>query len=146
MSVQGDLLRAIKATIESVTGLSGHEVRIRKKIEYRKRHDERPLILIMPETERIAAYHMPNAVHIDYPITVAAIDQNRMILEDVDVTPDVRQLIRRALYVTTFDAVSEVYDIVSYDPSPPFPPGAVDQAFDVSLQRFTYRAIETRNE
>lgn len=144
MSVLGDLLKAVREKVERAVSLAPDRVKIRRRAAYFKQHDSLPFIVISPDAEAVGDWVMPGTVLMDYSVLVSVIDENGLVLEDLDATLDLRQTIRQALCVTTFDAVGETFDLRSYDPQPPFPPGAVDQAFDVSSQRFTWRHAESR--
>lgn len=150
-SVYLDVLTAVRDELAGLLvplphGIAARQVRVRRRVAFFKEHDLLPLVLVCPEAERPAEYQMSNGVFVDYPVTVAVLVQNDMLLEDLGTTLALRQVIRRHLLAVTLAGAADVFDVVGYDPSPAFPPAAVDAAFDTSLQKFTYRATEPRYE
>ncbi len=143
-SVFTELLKAVEATVSAAVTMGPEQIRVRRRLAFRKGQDTLPFLVIAPDAERVADYTMPNGVHMDYSINFALITESSLILEPPYWLLDRREEIRKALHVTTFDAVPEIFDVVSYEPSAPYPDGAFDQAFDVSVQRFTWRSRETR--
>lgn len=144
-SAFSDLLAAVRATVSLAVTLAPEQIRVRRRLAFRKGNDDLPLLVIYPEAERVADYQMNNGVWIDYPVSLALVSEDGLELEtDVTWLLDRREEIRKALHVDTFAAASKVFQVVGYEPMAPYPPGAVDQAFDVSVQRFTYRTTEAR--
>ncbi len=143
-SVFTELLKAVVAEVSAVVLLTPDQIRVRRRLAYRQGHDTLPMLVIAPDAERIADQQMGNGIWIDYPINFALFEESSLILEPPYWLLDRREEIRKALHVTTFPGVPEIFDVVSYDPSAPYPDGAFDQAFDVSVQRFTWRSNETR--
>lgn len=146
-SVYSSILDAVAKLVFDLGDLSADQVRIRRRPAFVKEQDDLlPLICVCPEAERVADMTFGNQDHIDYPVTVALLIEGKLKLEDLYWQLHWRQLIRRKLRATTLEAASTVYDVVDYSPGDPFDRGGHDRLFDVSVQRFTYRSVETRNE
>lgn len=147
MSVYGDILTAVETLVSALSGFTtSGQVRVRKRLSFIAGKDPLPFVCICPLTERLEMGDTTfRKEKYDYPVIVAVIQESNLVLHNPAWQLDARQRIRKALRVTTLSGVSEVYDVVGYDPSPVFDVSAIDAAFDVSVQEFTYRASESRN-
>lgn len=147
-SVYGNILTACEALIESIsssiTGTNTAAVRVRKRPVYLQ-GDPLPLIVVSPRTEAIDDYQFDNAAWLTYPVIVAVIQQGNFLYESLSYQLEAREAIRKKLSATVLSGAAEVFDFVSYNPSPVYDLGGLDKSFDVSVQEFTYKAAEVRN-
>lgn len=148
MAVAYDILKAVKKLIEKIDGVSHYTVRIRRKPAYVPSVDTmKRVICVCPQDERLADMTFSNTDYFDYPVLVAVVQENALLLEDqcaIEKWLQLREDIRRTLRVTTLATVGTVFDVTGYNPSPPFDPSGVTQGFDVSSQEFLYRSKEIR--
>lgn len=147
-SVYGQILDAVKTQIVTIVGLTtANQVVVRKRLAYVRGTDTVfPFVCIAPTVERLADSYMTNGDMIDYPVQVAIIEQGNLSLLTPDTMLYLREQIRQKLRRPTLSGASAVFDTTGYDPSPAFDLQGFDSNLEVSVQEFTYRSDEPRNQ
>lgn len=146
-SVYGSILQGCQRIIQqaNLALLPAPQVHRRKKAIILKSDEALPVCLICPAAESLAGQNFRRKDFLDYPAYVVLVQEGKYLYENLDWQLHCRQRVRELLRVTSFEETSKVFDVVTYDPAPPFDLSSLDAGYDVSVQLFTYRAVEARN-
>lgn len=151
MSSYHSVLTACKTTVLALPVLSvaGATGAVRKRPFFSAEHgDALPFVTFSPEREMVAAQQQSEEVWLDYPVYVVLFLAKNATLQNaaqLQLQLDAREAIRKALWRTPTPplGIPGLFHAV-YDPEPAFDLGGLDELFDVSLQRFTFRVPEQR--
>lgn len=139
------ILDAVASRLNTIPLLNGAPIRKRKRPYVdRQRGESLPSVIVSPRRERIESNHFDNTLVVDYPVIVSVVSDGNLLLLNPEWALDMREAVRKTLYKTTLDGVSEVFDC-NYEPEPSYDYPALDTSLDVSIQQFIFRAQEQRS-
>ncbi len=151
-STYWDILAAVQASLRTVSGLTGSQVKIRPKPMVSKdAGDTLPLVIVCPRRdswEEVVELQFDNSCHVDYPVIVAVVIDNAFDHASLRWQLGVRHAARLKLFRPTAlqPVVPSTFD-VSYNPNPRgADSSALSPNLDASFQEFTFRASEQRAE
>lgn len=148
-SIGWQLASAARDALAGVSGLSGAQVRIRKRPFFSKEHgDAYPMVCVSILPEKILGTFMPAGLRMRYILLVAIFQAVGSTLADpvsYQWQTDRREDFRQALFVPALGGVPGVHDC-GYDAGPVYDLGALGNLHDISLQTFSYDVAESRTQ
>ncbi|MCA1684662.1 MAG: hypothetical protein LC745_01500 [Planctomycetia bacterium] len=148
MSQYYSILVAAKNALAALPGFVGATFSIRKRPFCSTDHgDVLPFVCLSYDAEAVGDVYT-TGVWIDYPVWVTLFQAKGA--ECGEITSEQYQLDRRedvrvTLYKGSLATDPPVMDCTRYDPDPAWNTAGLDQAFDVSQQKFTFRNVEARS-
>lgn len=145
MSVYGDILDAVKTVVQglSLANLPPASVVVRKTPVYLAEHDPVPLVVISPVLEGLDGLAFGDQAFTTYEVRVTVYHEAAFNWEALDWLLDVRERIRKALFVTTLAGAPTVMD-AAWLPQPTYDAAGLSAGVDVSRQGFVYTSSEGR--
>jgi hypothetical protein len=145
MSVYWDILQAVEASVDAVSGVPATEVRYDLEAF---QGDPCPLVIIAPgpEGEKHTKLIMPNGVWYEYPVLVALVTPgNRKSASGLEAYLQLRQDVRNKLFAVKLAGVSEVFDTGMGTEAVSKFAAAVGTNYRVTGWLMKYRSAETRS-
>ena len=137
MSVYGSILTACKSLILTIPGVTSGQVKIRKRPVFIAGVDTLPFYCLSPRRRVVRKYVMKDTVEYGYPVLVTYWQEAKFDFETVEAELAAFEAVAGKLMTLSLSGVPTVTDF-KYDPQPDFDLPAVDAAFDLSAQEFTY--------
>jgi hypothetical protein len=131
------------AEIALGAGCGTPTVAFRSKAEHDKLTERQPGLIVVSEPEKVSELLFGNRACVLYPILVVLVRQRSLRAAAARYEDDVREAVRKTLYVPTLAGVAGVWN-VKYDPAPTFDRTSWGNIYDVSGQRFSYVSDERR--
>jgi hypothetical protein len=146
MSVRGDIADAGRAVIRAlaIPGLATSAVVIRKGFVHDPGLEAARQVVLVSEDEIYLEETTGDGLTLGYPLTVGIVMERGIREEQAKWLWDVRQALRKALFVTGFAGAPTVHNCEEFDPRPGVDVSSWADAYDVSAMRFTYRSDEGR--
>lgn len=148
MSVESSVRDAFRLAIQAIPGFAGVSIKIRKRPWHSAEHgDSFPMVCLSPLPEIIANENFKGVDWIDFPIIVAIFQQLGATLESetqLNWQSSRREDLRLAFRRAKLADVTGSMDCF-YEAQPQFDTGGLDQLYDLSLQKFTFRVSTPRN-
>jgi hypothetical protein len=146
MSVGWDVVAAVESLLTaSVVGLSPVlTVVVQDEFVHDVGFTKVNTLVVTGEDEEEREVSSGGRILLAYPVMVGLILPRGIRREQTQYRKDVRQAVRRALYVTSLAGAATVRDCLSYEPTPPFDRASWGDVFRVTAQRFTYLSDEAR--
>jgi hypothetical protein len=147
VSIGWDVVTAVEALIRvAVADLSPPpSVVVQDELAHDTGYAAVPSLIVVGEDEGERELESSKRIMLAYPILVGFVAARGLRREQTQYRKDVRQAVRRALYVTKLAGVPAVVDCETYEATPAFDASSWGDSFKVTAQRFVYLSDEPRN-
>lgn len=147
MSVAWEIITAVQYRLQAAApaGLLPASIVVRRRFEHDPLSNTANQLVVVGEWELTPDETTEGVLLVPYPILVGLVTGRENRVEPARFEYDVRQAVRRCLFVTHLTPDAPTVYNVAYDPRPSFSGESWKGNFDVSAQRFTYWSEEARN-